>query len=128
MNPAGKPQSVLVVAAHPDDEALGCGGSLARLAKAGAEVRERFTVSDLVIDDDRVTGIRGHTKSGPTVTEQARVIIGADGLRSVVARAVRPEQYHEKPQLLAGYYTYWSGLPMEGRFETWVRPDRGFAA
>ena len=97
-------------------------------AKAGAEVRERFTVSDLVIDDDRVTGIRGHTKSGPTVTEQARVIIGADGLRSVVARAVRPEQYHEKPQLLCGYYTYWSGLPMRGRFEVYNRPGRAFAA
>ena len=26
------------------------------------------------------------------------------------------------------YYTYWSGLPMDGRFETAVRPGRGFAA
>ena len=66
--------------------------------------------------------------SGGTVTERARVVVGADGRHSLVARAVRPEQYHEKPQLLAGYYTYWSGLPMDGRFETWVRPDRGFAA
>jgi hypothetical protein len=41
---------------------------------------------------------------------------------------VRPEQYHEKPQLLCGYYTYWSGLPMDSRFETYVRPDRAFAA
>jgi 2-polyprenyl-6-methoxyphenol hydroxylase-like FAD-dependent oxidoreductase len=62
------------------------------------------------------------------VTERARVVVGADGRHSLVARAARPEQYHEKPQLLAGYYTYWSGLPMEGRFETWVRPDRAFAA
>ena len=27
-----------------------------------------------------------------------------------------------------GYYTYWSGLPMHGRFETYIRPHRGFAA
>ena len=27
-----------------------------------------------------------------------------------------------------GYYTYWSGLPMDGRFEVYIRPDRAFAA
>ncbi|MGH3934139.1 MAG: NAD(P)/FAD-dependent oxidoreductase [Pseudonocardiaceae bacterium] len=55
-------------------------------------------------------------------------MIGADGRHSLVAKAVRPEQYHEKPQLLAGYYTYWSGPPMDGRFEAYIRPDRAFAA
>jgi flavin-dependent dehydrogenase len=97
-------------------------------AEAGAEVREGFTVEEVLTEDGRVTGVRGHGRRGGTVTDHARVVVGADGRHSLVARAVRPEQYHEKPQLLAGYYTYWSGLPMEGRFETWVRPDRGFAA
>ena len=32
-------ESVLVVAAHPDDEILGCGGTMARLASEGHEVR-----------------------------------------------------------------------------------------
>jgi 2-polyprenyl-6-methoxyphenol hydroxylase-like FAD-dependent oxidoreductase len=97
-------------------------------AEAGAEVRERFTVEDVVVDDGRVTGVRGHGRDGRTVTEHAKVVIGADGRHSLVARAVGPEQYHDKPQLLCGYYTYWSGLPMDGRFETWIRPDRAFAA
>jgi 2-polyprenyl-6-methoxyphenol hydroxylase-like FAD-dependent oxidoreductase len=97
-------------------------------SEAGAEVREGFTVEDLVVEEGRVSGIRGHDDGGRTVTEHARVVVGADGRHSLVARAVRPEQYNEKPQLLCGYYSYWSGLPMDGRFETYVRPDRGFAA
>jgi 2-polyprenyl-6-methoxyphenol hydroxylase-like FAD-dependent oxidoreductase len=98
-------------------------------SQAGAEVREGFTVEEVVIDDDGcVTGIRGHSSDGQTVTEHAKVVIGADGRHSLVARAVGPEQYNQKPQLLCGYYTYWSGLPMHGRFETYIRPDRGFAA
>jgi N-acetylglucosamine malate deacetylase 1 len=36
------PRSVLVLAAHPDDEVLGCGGSIAKLARAGARVHVGF--------------------------------------------------------------------------------------
>jgi 2-polyprenyl-6-methoxyphenol hydroxylase-like FAD-dependent oxidoreductase len=97
-------------------------------AEAGAEVRQGFTVTDVVVADGRVVGVRGHGPDGRTVTEHAQVVVGADGRHSRVARAVGPEQYHQRPQLLCGYYTYWSGLPMEGHFETWVRPDRAFAA
>lgn len=32
-------ESILVVAAHPDDEVLGCGGTMARLANEGNDVR-----------------------------------------------------------------------------------------
>ena len=96
-------------------------------SEAGAEVREGFTVEEIILQDGRVTGVRGRGRGG-TVTEHARVVVGADGRHSLVARAVKPERYHEKPPLLCGYYTYWSGLPMDGRFETFVRPERGFAA
>jgi 2-polyprenyl-6-methoxyphenol hydroxylase-like FAD-dependent oxidoreductase len=56
-------------------------------SEAGAEVRERFTVESLIFDDGRVIGIRGHGKRGKTVTEHARVVIGADGRYSLVADA-----------------------------------------
>jgi flavin-dependent dehydrogenase len=97
-------------------------------AEAGAEVREGFTVDEIVIDDGRVTGIRGHAKAGPPVTERARVVIGADGINSIVAKSTGAEQYNEKPRLEASYYSYWSGLPMNGRFEGYDRGDRAFAA
>ena len=61
------------------------------------------------------------------VIERARVVIGADGRNSHVAKAVRAEQYNEKPMLQWGYYTYWSDLPVDG-FEIVIRPDRGWAA
>jgi 2-polyprenyl-6-methoxyphenol hydroxylase-like FAD-dependent oxidoreductase len=96
--------------------------------EAGAEVREGFTVEEVVIEAGRVVGIRGHSKDGPTVTERSRIVIGADGRHSLVAEAVKPDQYNERPVLLASYYAYWSGIPMNGRFETYIRPNRGFAA
>src|SRR5581483_9671671 len=43
--------------------------------EAGAEVREGFTVSDVVIDDGRVVGVRGHGRNGALVTERARVVV-----------------------------------------------------
>ena len=96
---------------------------------AGAELREAFTVEEILVEDGRVTGIRGHAKGGPTVTEHARVVVGADGMHSLVAKAVQPERYNEVPRLAAVYYAYWSGLPADG-FETYIRAedDRGWAA
>jgi 2-polyprenyl-6-methoxyphenol hydroxylase-like FAD-dependent oxidoreductase len=95
---------------------------------AGVEVREAFTVEDLLRDGDRVAGIRGHGRGGATVAERAPVVVGADGLHSLVARAVAAERYREKAPLLVAYYAYWSGLPMEGRFEVYTRPYRAFGA
>jgi 2-polyprenyl-6-methoxyphenol hydroxylase-like FAD-dependent oxidoreductase len=97
-------------------------------AEAGAEVREEFAVEELVFEDGRVAGVRGHARGGASVTERARVVVGADGIQSLVARAVGAESYHERPRLEAGYYTYWSGLPMDGRLEGYDRGDRQWAA
>jgi flavin-dependent dehydrogenase len=75
-------------------------------SEAGAEVREAFTVEDVVIEDGCVIGIRGHSEGGQTVTEHANVVVGADGRYSLVAKAVGPDQYNEKPRLLCGYCIY----------------------
>lgn len=97
-------------------------------SEAGAEIHEGFTVDQVLTENGGVTGIRGHGKNEAPVIERARFVVGADGRHSVVAEKVRPEAYHERAPILAGYYSYWSGLPTEGRFEAYNLPHRGFAA
>src|SRR4051812_11666779 len=71
---------------------------------SGVEVREGFTVDEFEVDDGRVVGIRGHAKGGRAVVERADVVVGADGRFSLLAKAVAPEQYHERGPILCGYY------------------------
>lgn len=78
--------------------------------RAGAELREHFTVDELTFDDGAVTGIRGHARGGAPVAAQARIVVGADGMHSIVARAVSALLYNEKPALTCFYYSYWSDL------------------
>ena len=97
--------------------------------EAGAELREGFTVDEILFENGSVSGIRGHVKGGQNVTEKAKVVIGADGKHSLLAKAVKPKSYNERPSQLAMYYAYWSDLPVEG-FETTIRAEnrRGWAA
>jgi 2-polyprenyl-6-methoxyphenol hydroxylase-like FAD-dependent oxidoreductase len=97
-------------------------------AESGAEIRQGFTVEEIILEGERAVGIKGRSKQGGSVTEYTDSIVGADGRHSMVSEAVHPEHYRQKPPLLAGYYSYWSGLPMNGRFETYIREKRGFAA
>lgn len=97
--------------------------------EAGVEVREGFSVEELISENGAVVGLRGGpVAGGDRVTERARVIVGADGWHSVVVDAVRPERYKETPPLLAAYYSYWSNLPNDGRFEVYMRGQRGFGS
>ncbi|HSB88313.1 MAG TPA: NAD(P)/FAD-dependent oxidoreductase [Ilumatobacteraceae bacterium] len=94
---------------------------------AGVEVRERFTVDEVTVEDGKVVGIRGRNAVGTTVTDRARVVIGADGRNSMVAKAIAAEPYHEKPMLQWSSYTYFRDLPTDG-METYIRPGRGWGA
>jgi flavin-dependent dehydrogenase len=94
---------------------------------AGAELREQFTVHDLVWDGDRVIGVTGRSATGPTVMERAQIVVGADGIHSLVARQVDAPTYNAKPTFTCAYYSYWSGVPVEG-VEFYPRAHRGFGA
>lgn len=93
---------------------------------AGAELREHFGVSELLWDGDRVSGIRGQAAGGAMVTERASMVIGADGMRSLVARSVQAPSYHVVATHACMFYTYWSGVPLVGA-ELYPRPGRMIA-
>jgi len=88
--------------------------------EAGAELREGFTVEALQKDADGVTGVRCHSRTGGFVEERARVVIGADGVHSLVAKAVRTPEYDGKPPLATNYYSYYSGFPADD-LEQYIR-------
>lgn len=92
-------------------------------AEAGAELRERFTVDELLFEDGVVTGIRGHARGGAPVTERARIVVGADGRHSHVAQAVGAETVIDRGALCCAYYTYFSGVPST-QIEIYPRPGR----
>ncbi len=82
--------------------------------EAGVETREGFTVDEVLLEGERVTGIAGHARGGERVVEEARYVVGADSHHSVVAKAVDAPKYREREALTGAYYSYWSGVPTEG--------------
>ena len=90
---------------------------------AGVELREGFSVQEVLFENDTVVGIRGRQKNGANVTERARITIGADGMFSLVARAVKAPEYSSKPPLEGSWYSYWSGVKMKG-WHLWIRRHR----
>jgi 2-polyprenyl-6-methoxyphenol hydroxylase-like FAD-dependent oxidoreductase len=92
--------------------------------EAGVEFREGFSVEDLSREEGRVVGIVGRTSAGITAKERGRIVVGADGRHSRVARMVQAVEYRQVPSLLAFYYSYWSGVGGDG-VEIYSRPRRG---
>jgi flavin-dependent dehydrogenase len=94
-------------------------------AAAGVEVREGFAVDGLEFEDGVVRGIRGRSY-GRQQVERARIVVGADGVRSSVAHDAKAEVTYEAPTYAVLYYAYWSGLPFDGEFNLYTRGRRGF--
>jgi 2-polyprenyl-6-methoxyphenol hydroxylase-like FAD-dependent oxidoreductase len=82
---------------------------------AGAEVVHGQSVVDLLRDDDgRVRGakIAGADRNESDV--EADLVIGADGVRSRVARILGADFDHTASHATASIYGYWEGLGLEG--------------
>ena len=81
--------------------------------REGAEFREGVTVTSLQTDGDTITGIQAIDDKGNKFSETARVVIGADGPASVVAKEVKAKKYEEKPALQGTAWTYFSAVPID---------------
>ena len=94
-------------------------------AESGADVREGFTVDELLMADDTVIGIRGHAKGMKSIEERARIVIGADGVNSFVARTARAPEYDAQPVAACAYYSYFSDIRQDD-IELYVREHVAF--
>jgi 2-polyprenyl-6-methoxyphenol hydroxylase-like FAD-dependent oxidoreductase len=92
--------------------------------EAGAEVLHSTIVEELVTEaDGRVTGVRLAAKGGASRQVRSRLVVGADGKHSLVARMVGAKQYRTRAALSAASYGYFADLPVKGG-EVFSRPDR----
>jgi 2-polyprenyl-6-methoxyphenol hydroxylase-like FAD-dependent oxidoreductase len=94
---------------------------------AGAEVRERTRVVSLLQQGDRVVGVRTADQAGQTHDIPARLVVGADGRHSTIAKLVQAEEYlgYDAPRAL--YWAYWNAPPAwrEMPFDFYVGNRRG---
>jgi flavin-dependent dehydrogenase len=68
---------------------------------AGAEFREGHAVREYVAEEGRIVGVDG---------DRARIVIGADGRNSALAKHVGAPVTHHRPAVSVWYFSYWSGV------------------
>jgi 2-polyprenyl-6-methoxyphenol hydroxylase-like FAD-dependent oxidoreductase len=90
---------------------------------AGAEVRARCSVRDLIVEDDRVCGVRFADEHGKMNEGRAPLVVGADGERSTVARLVGATAYDVQGRLGGTIWAYFADLPIDD-MEFYARPGR----
>lgn len=82
---------------------------------AGADVVHGQSVVDLLRDGQgRVRGARMSRADQTMVEVEADLVIGADGIRSRLARILGLESYSIASHATASIYAYWEGLGLEG--------------
>lgn len=89
----------------------------------GARVEFGTSVTDVSRDRaGRVNGVVGRDSHGRAVRHSARWVVGADGLRSVIADAVDAAIERQATGATAAVYGYWSDLATDG-YHWLFRPD-----
>jgi flavin-dependent dehydrogenase len=73
------------------------------------EIRQGARAKELIWRDDRVSGVRWTEEN--TINEaRARVVIGADGFYSTLAKSLQPAYETQFPVRRCMYYTYFQGI------------------
>jgi 2-polyprenyl-6-methoxyphenol hydroxylase-like FAD-dependent oxidoreductase len=81
---------------------------------AGAEVLEGVTLTALQRCRGRVCGVEARDATGRRLCAAARIVIGADGRSSLVARLAGAPTYRDLGPVSIAYLAYWRGLPADG--------------
>lgn len=83
-------------------------------ADAGADVRHDVAVTGLVDTAGRVGGVQGVDAADRPVEVRSDFVVGADGMRSTVARAVQAPVLTRSRNASAVLYRYYEDLPVTG--------------
>lgn len=89
---------------------------------SGVEFREGSVVTEVLFDEGRASGVRCRTRRGGEDIERARLVVGADGMRSKVAELVGAVMKVKDSLLTCAYYTYWQAVGRD--LELYQRPGR----
>ena len=81
-------------------------------AMPSVELRMGVSATELLWDGDRVVGVR-LTESGRTYEERARIVVGADGRHSWLARQVQADEYERIPSPKANFIADYAGTNVE---------------
>ena len=73
------------------------------------EIREGVRVTGLLSEDDLITGVKWKD-SAHEGEERAKVVVGADGIYSIVAKEVHAQYEQQAPVTRAMYYAYFRGI------------------
>ena len=84
-------------------------------ARAGVQMRLGDAVTGVRLDDaGRAVGVYGRDRTGAPIQIDARFVVGADGLKSTVARSVGAELIEHRGDNGAAQYAYYAGIPWHG--------------
>jgi 2-polyprenyl-6-methoxyphenol hydroxylase-like FAD-dependent oxidoreductase len=89
--------------------------------EAGVEVRFGCSVTGLLRDGDRPAGVIGTTLDGHAFEIRARFVVGADGVRSSIARLVDSPIERQGQYGSAATYGYWTGADVQDYEWVFVR-------
>jgi 2-polyprenyl-6-methoxyphenol hydroxylase-like FAD-dependent oxidoreductase len=90
---------------------------------AGADTWAGALVRELVWSRGRVCGVSVRHADGRAHEVRARLVIGADGRNSLLARTAGSEMYGHAPTVSVAYYAYWRGFPTE-KVEIYFEPGQ----
>ncbi len=97
----------------------------------GAGLHEEATVSDFLMDGERMTGLKAVTAAGETIECRARFVADCSGQNSVLAKKMGVWKDEKKGHARAAFYCHFEGVqreepPHEGNIVLAFAPERWY--